>query len=117
MIKQSDLDEFIGTTEYYSYFIGNFKFTDGVHYLAEQGKCYWLLDIIGSYQMCDKKIRNMHYQFWKLKVNEDKSALVTMREDSDQPVVIKQRIPYTDFPLDSVEVWMIGGVLILPSEY
>ena len=117
MLKESDLAGFTGTEGYYSHFIGNFKFTDGVHYLAEHGKCYWLLDLIGSYQMSDKKIRNMHYQFWKLKVNEDKSAVVTMKEDSDQPVVVKQRIPCTDFPLDAVELWMIGGVLILPSEY
>ncbi len=28
-----------------------------------------------------------------------------------------QRIPYTDFPLPAIKLYLIDGVLMLPSEY
>jgi len=45
MLKQGDLDQFIGTEEYHKYMAG-VVLTDGVKYLAEEGKCFWLIDIV-----------------------------------------------------------------------
>ena len=117
MLDKKVLDGFTGTTRYYHHLIGDFNYTDGVHYLAQQGKCYWLLDLIGSYQMSDEKVNKIPFQIWELKVNEDKSAVASMKEDSDKPLLVKQRIPYTDFSLEHIKLWLIDGVLILPSEY
>jgi hypothetical protein len=116
MLKHEDLNGFIGTEHYYYHMIGNFSYTDGIQYLAEQGKCYWLLDLIGSYQ-ADDKGKKIPFQLWKLRVNEDKTAVVTMQEDSDTPIIIEQKLSYTDFPLDQIKLYFIEGVLILPSEY
>jgi hypothetical protein len=55
-------------------------------------------------------------QFWKLRVNPDNSAVLTCERDSDD-VAITQEIPYTDFPLESVKLYLADGVLLLPSEY
>jgi len=40
-----------------------------------------------------------------------------MKYDSDLPIQIKQRIPYTDFPLEEFECYCIDKVILLKSEY
>ena len=113
MFTEIELNQFNGTENYYQYWLG-FKYTDGVKYLADIGKCYWLLDIIGSYQ---PKMKKYSIQIWELKVNDDKKAIVTMREDTDSPIKVKQKLDYTDFPVKEIKLFLINGVLILPSEY
>lgn len=111
-----DLASFTGTEQYHRYWMG-LKLTDGAKYLADQAGAYWLMDAIASYQpeaMRDPMLCEM--QFWKLKVNADKSATLTCERDTDD-VAFKQEIGYTDFPLDSVKVYVQNGVILLPSEY
>ena len=112
-LTKFDLVQFTGTTQYYKHWLG-YNYTDGVQYLAEKGQCYWLLDAIFSYQDDQSHVP---FQLWKLDVNPDRSAILTMREDSDLPALVTQNIPYTDFSLDSIKLYLIDGVLILPSEY
>ena len=109
-LLQADLDQFIGTTQYFRHFLG-LKYTDGVKYMADQGRAYWLIDVIASYR------RKERFQVWELKVNPDKSCVVTMREDTGQPTKVRQEILHTDFPLESIKFYLIDGVLLLPSEY
>jgi hypothetical protein len=113
MLKQGDLDQFIGTEEYHKYMAG-VVLTDGVKYLAEEGKCFWLIDIVCSYQHTHSKVP---FQLWEMEVKDDKSAVVTMREDTGKKALVMQRIGYTDFPLKSIKLYLIDGVLLLPSEY
>jgi hypothetical protein len=51
-----------------------------------------------------------------LKVNEDRSANFTAIGDGDA-VVHRQRIPWTDFPLDKIKLYVADDVVMLPSEY
>ena len=111
-----EMSGFIGTELYYRHLIGNYLYTDGIKYLAENANCYWLLDLVGSYQAY-KKIKVIPFQLWILTVNQDQTARVVMKEDSDTPVVIKQEIPFTDFPLKNISLYFIDNVLLLPSEY
>ena len=106
-----ELNQFRGTEHYYQHWTKILVFTDGIHYLAEKAGAYWLIDAIASYR------RKEPFQVWMLKVKEDKSAVLTMQEDTGQPVKVRQVIPFTDFPLDEIKLWLIDGVLILPSEY
>jgi len=120
MLTKNDLGQFTGTENYYKNFLG-LKYTDGVKYLCENGKAYWLIDAIASYQH-EKKIRGnprlMDMQFWKLKVNlKEGTAVLTCREDDGIPPVITQKIEYTDFEMEEVDVWVQNGVALLPSEY
>lgn len=110
-LTEADLQQFIGTEQYYQHWMRQLVFTDGVKYMAEAGGAYWLIDVIASYR------RKEPFQIWELNVNPDKSCVVTMQEDSNEPILITQEIPYTDFPLDGIQLWLIDGVLILPSEY
>ncbi len=115
ILKQS-LNQFTGTENYYRHWTGLIVFTDGVKYLADKAGAYWLIDLIASWQV-RSKVKKCPFQIWELKVNEDRTAVATMREDSDQPEVVRQEIPYTDFPLEKIKLYLVDGVLMLPSEY
>ena len=104
-----ELDQFTGTENYWRHWLGG-KFTDGVKYLADKAGAHWLLDAIFSYH------RPEPFQVWTLKV-KDSQAVLTMQEDTDTPVKVKQKIKYTDFSLDEVKLYLIDGILLLPSEY
>ena len=117
--KQEILDlmgQASGTTAYhrFSQFPGFPVITDGVLAVAEAAGCYWLLDIIGSYQ--DDERLDKAFQVWTLTVSmEENSAVV--RGYNDTTHIITQEIPFTDFPLDEIKLYLIDGVILLPSEY
>ncbi len=111
---EADLDQFTGTEHYYRHWAGKLKLTDGTHFLEMHG-AGWLVDAVASYQGEDQAA--VPFQLWKLEVSPDKKAALTMREDSGQPVLIEQKLRYTDFPLDELALYVIDGVLLLPSEY
>ncbi len=121
---QQELNQFTGTEAYHHLSIFSCLLTtDGVAYLAKEGKCYWLVDAIASYQPELRKTNSDAWQFqvWKLGVSEDKTAVLTCT-DGDENVVITQEIPYTDFPLKSIKLFACPinesqVVLMLPSEY
>ena len=66
------------------------------------------------------------FQVWELKVDLNKrSAVLTMKEDSDAPELVRQEFGYTNFPLDEIKFYIELGcidgynpvyVLMLPSE-
>ena len=97
-LTPAELVQFTGTTTYYRHWSG-LVYTDGVQYLAERAGAYWLIDAIGSYQRY-REVSGLDMQFWELEVSEDRSAELRMGEDLPEPLVLRQRIPYTDFPLD-----------------
>ncbi len=69
------------------------------------------IDTIASYQP-----RLERFQVWEMmKIVNSDNAIITMRED--KATILSQFIPYTDFPLDEIKLWVIDGVLLLPSEY
>ena len=110
----SELEQFIGTTQYYRSSFGRLLLTDGAHYLRERLNCYWLIDIVESYQ---PDFHHKQFQLWSINVMPDRSALVEMREDSGLEPLIKQDIPYTDFKLKKYEFFCIDNVVLLKSEY
>lgn len=120
---KKELNGFIGTENYYRHFTGG-NFTDGVKHLAGRAGAYWLIDAIFSYQS-EQKIRALPFQIWTLKVlrselgknKNDPMAVLEMREDTDEPLKVSQKIEFTDFPKGEVKLYLIDGVLLLPSEY
>lgn len=137
---ESDLRQFTGTAQYWR--SGSpfhpFLYTDGVQHVASHGEAYWLLDLIGSWQI-EPEVKNdpmlLEMQFWTLTVNENSTAIAICERDSDD-VVVSQNIPYTDFPLREIRLYLAHmenywnyavedgprsnanyGILLLPSEY
>ena len=134
MLTETELRNFTGTEGYtrWSSLFPKMVLTDGALHVAEHGGeqgAIWLMDAIASHQPAlqrhsDERLRDM--QFWKLTVNADKSAVLTCVPDTDEPPVVEQHIPFTDFDLSEIELWVAptddgrGGllwVLYLPSEH
>jgi len=117
-LTEADLAQFTGTSTYYQHSLG-VQYTDGVYYLAERGGAYWLIDAIASWQIDPRVNRDpmlQQIQFWKLTVNDDQSALLVCERDEGD-VAVSQDIPFTDFPLKEVKLYLQNGVVLLPSEY
>lgn len=118
-LNESDLAQFSGSDNWYKHFTG-FLYTDGLQYVAETGGAHWLIDAICTNAKHQKKItqnaRLRDFQLWILTVKEDKSATLCCYEDSGMPLAFTQKIPYTDFPLKSIKLYLENNTLCLPSE-
>ncbi|TWT67034.1 hypothetical protein Pla123a_44640 [Posidoniimonas polymericola] len=125
-----ELSQFTGDLERYRHPIRRHViYTPGVRHLAQEAEAYWLIDAIaswiGSHSFVeavkqDARLQSLH--FWTLQVDrEAASAVLTARADSGEPAFITQRIPFTDFPLASIDIWCgFDGrhwTLYLPSEH
>lgn len=127
--NHDDLRQFTGDLDRYRHSINRrVIYTPGVRYVAEQGGAYWLIDeialLLGSLKMRkatsrDPRVGNLH--FWKLTVSDDRSAVLAARADDGVTPFITRNIPFTDFPLDHVDIWAgFDGehwTLYLPSEH
>jgi hypothetical protein len=120
MFNPSDLGNFYGTANYYRHAFGKLLMTDGVFFMFQDGAA-WLVDVIASYQSPKLDKQTGGFQLWILKVNADKSAVVTCQRDSDTPNLVRQVIEYTDFPMSEITLYVEGEgqqrVCLLTSEH
>lgn len=106
-----NLAQCTGTDHYYKYY--TLLLTDGVMFLAESAQCFWFVGVIWSIQA---KLAEHDMIVCTLEVDESRSA--TFRAVGDREVLVyEQVIPWTDFPLDSIKLYYVDGVVLLPSEY
>ena len=110
----SELAQFTGTTQYYRSSFGGLLLTEGAHYFRERLDCYWLIDIVESYQ---PHLTKAPFQLWNIDKKPNDTAVVEAREDTGLEAIISQKIPYTDFKLQQYEWFCIDGVMLLKSEY
>jgi hypothetical protein len=98
------------------------RMTEGVMFLAQQAKAYWLIDAIVSHQTTNRA-RSNGFQVWKFRRLPDGYCDLRMTDGNSDDPIITQVITYSDFPLDHIEIWMIrsgnggGFTMLLPSEY
>jgi hypothetical protein len=112
MNANDQLREHTCSDNYYKYNFG-LVITSGVKALAEKFECFWLIDIIGSYQ---RDLKGEEFQVWKLVMNEDDSAFVTCTDGNDRQLK-KQRIEWTGFKATECTIWVEFGTALLPSEH
>jgi hypothetical protein len=111
------LKQFFGTTQYWEHFIpGAFRLrlTDGCNFVRQEAGAFWLFDMIASYQY-DERIKLYPFQIWQLTRKEDHWSLECRRDDGQH--MLTSRISYSDFPIDHIEIWVLDGIALLPSEY
>lgn len=114
--KLSQLNQFTGTDQWYKNpLFPKFLYTDGVRYVAEEAGAYWLIDKIFALQYRED-IRSELFQVWKLKVNDDATAIVSV-EDGNDNHIYAEKLTYTDFPTCGINLYFTDNVLLLPSEY
>ena len=115
-----NISQFRGTQEYHKHlFPGKspLLLTDGCKYIRDHCNAYWLFDSLLIYQD-HKSLRDVNFQVWEFRrLKKDLSWVLTCREDSDKKPIITQFIEFSDFPLDSIKIWVIDKVALLPSEY
>jgi hypothetical protein len=105
----------IGSESVFPHPTGRLVYTEGVQFLAEQADAYWLIDLIASW--CpDPRLQPEDFVHWKLTVNEDRTA-VAIADDGNGNELLRQAIPFTDFPLDEITLYLTERTLLLPSEY
>jgi hypothetical protein len=116
----NELSHFTGTEAYHRFnmLFRNVVLTDGAHHLANAAQCFWLMDAIASY-LTRPAVRQEPFQTWTLTVKNESGTLSC--DDGNGNVLARQRIQYTDFPLDSIKLYMALGddnwVIMLPTEY
>jgi hypothetical protein len=111
---EAALSGFTGSETLYQHWL-RVCYTEGVRYLAERAGAYWFVDAVASHQR--GRLAREGFQVWTLAVAPDRTAVLECRADDGAPVLKRQHIPFTDFPLPSVKLYLAGGVLMLPSEY
>jgi len=123
MISQSDLKGFTGTEHYYKDFL-DILLTDGVKYLADNLKCYWLITDISS--VYNTELKDEGFLICVLKINkDDKTALLEISRDLDDgkavDLLYSQKYEYTDisenYDGNEINFYLVDNVLMLPSEY
>lgn len=117
---KSDLASFTGTTQYHKHLLpahSPLLITDGCNYIREKCGAYWLFDAIISYQN-HSKVKALGFQIWRLKQKRSNFTWVLeCFEDIHKPPAVVQVIEFSDFPLEEIKIWVVGGVALLPSEY
>lgn len=115
---QEALRQFIGSERFVQ--MGRpfqrFLYTEGVAFLAKETRSYWLLDMIASYY---PKYRGEPFLSAHLKA-QDGAGQFSLKVD--EKVIARQRIPFSDFPMTEIELWVAenelkGYTILLPSEY
>lgn len=114
-LSTSDLAQFIGTEKLYQITCRH-VLTDGTKYLAEQGRCFWLMDAIASHLTPSY---DNYFVVARLVVNNSSAELSL--DDGNDNVFATQAIEYTDFPLSEIKLYCsFDGtlwVIMLTSEY
>lgn len=112
----TQLSIFIGTEKYYR-INPSTVLTDGTKYLAESAGAFWLMDAIASYlpQFTGKQ------DFIVAKLVRTGCAAQLTLDDGNGRVQDQQHLPFTDFPMTSIQLYACWGgefwVLMLCSEY
>ena len=88
--------------------------SEGAMYVANSCGAFWLLDIVASCQLI-AAVRREVMQAYTLTVQDNEGLVVVT--DGNKKEIYRQEIPYTDFPLDEIILWVRDGVVFLPSEY
>lgn len=123
MLTESDLRQFTGTEQWHRHGLMRSNiYTDGVKYVADTAGAYWLIDKIATLQM-KREIAAERFQVWRLIVKDARATLTCDDGDrigvGDSKLIIlhTEEIGFTDFPLEKIEFWVEGDVILLPSEH
>ena len=92
-LREEDLIQFTGSETWYRHgLFRNFLYTDGVQYVAETGKAYWLIDKIFSSHACLAKLEGEEFCVWDLTLNKDgQGAKLVCTDGNDTELYTEER--------------------------
>jgi len=114
-LKKEDLRQFNGTKAIYINPAVSFTYTDGIKYLCENANCFWLLDVIESYQ---NQLNGVFLQWWEVNVSQEgeRRSCKIKCHDGRNNFFVEQNVEHTDFPLEKITLFLLNNTLLLPSE-
>jgi len=110
-----DLKQFTGTEQYHSCMA--FVYTDGVNYLIQTRKCYWLLCDIALCIMSRIELKEEQFLICELTRHDKGATLVFL--DGKSEIWYTQEYSHKEFNKfddKGVRLYFVDGVLMLPSE-
>jgi hypothetical protein len=112
-LTAADLDQFRGGGPHHPYHLGG-SYSEGVRFVAEKGKAWWL---VGAILSCQKAFlaRREPFQVWTLRKLATRSVL-EMTDGSSPAVLLRRDVEDMTFPLNDIELFFADGVLMLPGE-
>lgn len=90
--------------------------TEGVAYLADSAGAYWLLDEIAIANLYERAVKAEEFQVWTLALDQEGSGAVLKCGDGNGNAVYSKAIPFTDFPLQTIDLYFENDVICLPAE-
>ena len=125
MLNPLTLANFYGT-ETYTRHLGGIKLTDGALYVAKNGGmgqgagAFWLMD---KFSFPPAKVKREPFVTGKL-TPDGKGGATFVMDDGNGNVLHREKIDFTDFDfanagaeIEGFALWLVDGVLMLPSEY
>lgn len=129
----NQLSQFIGTEHYHKMTFNPYLlFTDGMKFLFDEYKAYWLGDLINSYFpniMRDFNENGDHFYIINIKVEHGllNACFTVSREVEGKPkTIVEQKVGYIDLPAGDYQFFMCVEehenknplfIVLLPSEY
>ncbi len=124
----SELSYYTGSEGLTQQPVRGFYTTDGIEAMIRLCEAQWLVDLIISHVVHNRRmIPDPVFQIWKLTRNADGDGARATVGDGRGPDeggkgdVLMQIIPYTDFPLDIIKIYVMEGearyTMMLPTEY
>lgn len=113
-LTAADLDQFRGGGPRHPHHLGG-SYSDGVRFVAERGKAWWLVGAILSFQR-ELMVKQEPFQVWTLWKLATRSVL-EMTDGSSPAVLLRKDIDGVSFPLSELELVYADGVLRLPDEH
>lgn len=113
---RAELRQFTGSTEFYRHFTNRIIYTEGIRFLCERARLYWLIDLIAALQsraLKDPALRE--FQLWELRITNGKGVVVCLRDSEDE--AFRLPLKSVDSALDFVRLYLENGTLLLPSEH
>ena len=108
-----DLDQFRGGRPHHAHHLGG-RYSEGVRFLAEKGKAWWLVGAILSFQR-ELLARREPFQVWTLRRLATRSVL-EMTDGESESTLLRKDIGEMNFPLNELTLLYADGVLMLPAE-
>ena len=118
---QENLQQFCGAEQFFQLPLIKTRFTDGVHFLAQNAGCFWLITDASVFakSLMDKS-HFITIDFKRLSEEEQNKigceAIISYGDGNDT-ILETHRYSITDFPLDELRLYFVNNTLMLPSEY
>lgn len=119
----NELNQFSGSDQFFKHGLNRkLIYTEGVQYLAEKARCYWLIDEIACV-LLPSLLKKHNDRFYSIRVLVTDCSAVIRVGDGNNKIYTNHKIEWTDFPITGTPINFFlcesdqYYCLMLPKEY